>query len=205
MFDKSNMRFHNPLDDILGSSLSVRALRHLLMNTPQSATSRGLAKAIGSSNSQCIRTLDRLERVGVVSSRTVGRAIVWTPVKDHVLTEMLSDVFKREATVTDQLMDSLAKWAKSQPVKSVALFGSVLHGEETPTSDVDVHVVTDSRDAKERVDASAGTLTLLVARRFGNPLSLLIHDRTTLERLRGSPFLMSLQSEERLVGAPRDV
>lgn len=198
-----NMRIHNPLDDVFGTALSVRILRALMLSPGDMPTSRALALRVGASTSQSIRTLNRLEQIGLVSAKAVGKAIVWSVVPDHVLSTILTDVFVREAGVSDQLNETIAAWAASQPIRSVGLFGSVARGDETLTSDIDVHVVTDSATGKTQVDASAGELTVRVARRFGNPLSLLIHDPATLERLRASPLVVALHKEEQRLKIPR--
>lgn len=203
MFDISNMRFRSPLDDVLGTALGVRVVRALSLEPRRAVTSRELAGGVGASTSQCIRTLERLERVGLVSGTTVGKAVVWNWETEHVLAEILSETFHRESELQLRLNETLTRWVATQPVRSAALYGSVARGDETESSDIDLHLVANSPAAKETIDADAGHITELVARKFGNPLSLLIHDPATLVRLRGKPLLINLQREERKLEIPR--
>lgn len=197
MFDKSNMRFHDPLDDVLRGVASTRVLRQLIRSQREGQTSRELAAGAKVSLSQAIQTLDRLEQVGLVSSRTIGRAVEWRVVKEHVLTRLVEDLFTREAEVLSSLKKTVADWAGAHDIQSVALFGSIARGTETLASDVDLHVVAASPAGREEIDAGAGDLTVRVAREYGNPLSLLIHDPGAVRRLRGNPLMVALRAEER--------
>lgn len=196
------MRFHDPLNDVLGNPVSLRVVRSLMLDADRALTSSELARRAGASTSQCIRTLGRLERVGLVSMKTVGKALVWSVVREHVLSAPLADLFRAESRVLAQLTATVERWARSVPIRSVSLFGSVARAEDTLSSDVDLRVLVDSKAARERVDEAAAGLTLTIARRYGNPLSLLIQHPADLHRLRGTSFLVSLQREERRIEVP---
>jgi DNA-binding IclR family transcriptional regulator len=75
MFVFPNMRFHNPLDDVLGNGIRVRVLRVLHSSRSQGLTGRELSRRAKASASQTIDALAVLDRAGLVYRETAGSSL----------------------------------------------------------------------------------------------------------------------------------
>jgi predicted nucleotidyltransferase len=190
MFDKSIMRFHDPLDDILGSGVQVRVLRLLTRTESLGFTGRDLARMCASSTSQTIAALQKLEETGLVTRDIAGRSHVWHLVGRHALVPMLKRLFREEAGSMSALKAEVQGLIRELPVRRAMLFGSVARGDEGPTSDIDLMVTVRSSADKERVEESVSAASLRFAIRFGNPLSTLVLEESHL-RSPTNPTLLS--------------
>lgn len=174
MFDKSNMRFHNPLDDILGNRIRVSLLRVLARAGSRGFTGRDLARMCGSSPSQATASLQVLEESGLIVRDIAGRSHVWRLAERHALAPVLKTLFRIEATSMSALQSDIESVIRKLPVQRAILFGSVARGDEHPTSDVDILLTVRSTADKEQVEETLSAASLHFAIRFGNPLSTLV-------------------------------
>lgn len=190
MFSKSNMRFHHPLDDVLGNRIRLRLLRILVRTGAQGLTGRELARMCSASSSQTISSLQELEDSGLIVREIAGRAHVWRLAEAHALVPVLASLFQAEAESLATLKANIEDVIRKLPVRQAFLFGSVARGDERATSDVDLMVVVQSRADKERVEEALSAASIDFARRFGNPLSSLVMDEKQL-RTPPNPSLIS--------------
>ena len=175
------MRYHQPLNDILGNRVQVKLLR-VLVRTKGSFTGRELARLIGHSQNQTSLALQELERNGLVAWQGAGRSHLYSVDKDNILvTDFLEAGFRLE----DDLLNRMAEVFLGEIGKdlvSVILFGSITRGEEKPDSDIDlVIVVRDKADLKiveERVAEASANVT----RRFGNQAMPIVVKSSDYER-----------------------
>ncbi len=170
------MRFRDELDDLLGSPIRVRALR-LLTRFPQKGfTGRELARLCGASPSQTNAALESLRDSGVAFREIAGRSHVWRLAPEHVLRNVLVQMFRGEADTSRVLKLEIEKLLRALPVQRAFLFGSVARGEDRPTSDVDLFVQVQSKTQKESVENALSAASARFALQFGNPLSSLVMD-----------------------------
>jgi predicted nucleotidyltransferase len=168
------MRFHRPIDDVLGNGVRLAILRTLVAPPPRGWTGRALAQEIDASPTQTGRALGALEGVGLVRREAAGRAFLWKLVPDHVLVPPLTQLFTEEGRALETLTSELGRALTKLPVGRAWLFGSVSRGDERPTSDVDILLEVRSADAKERVEEHLSLFATQFMVRFGNPLSTLV-------------------------------
>jgi predicted nucleotidyltransferase len=174
MFDKSTMRFHDPLDDVLGNRIQVRLLRILARTESRGFTGRDLARMCGSSASQATASLRKLEDSGLIVRDIAGRSHVWRIAERHTLVPALRSLFHEEGRSTTALKSDIEELIRKLPVKRAVLFGSVARGDEGPTSDVDLMLTVRSPADKEQVEETLSAASLRFAIKFGNPLSALV-------------------------------
>jgi predicted nucleotidyltransferase len=184
MFDKSTMRFHDPLDDVLGNRIQVRLLRILARTESRGFTGRDLARMCGSSASQATASLRKLEDSGLIVRDIAGRSHVWRIAERHTLVPALRSLFHEEGRSTTALKSDIEELIRKLPVKRAVLFGSVARGDEGPTSDVDLMLTVRSPADKEQVEETLSAASLRFAIKFGNPLSALVLEES---RLRSPP------------------
>jgi predicted nucleotidyltransferase len=184
MFEISDMRFHEGLDDLLGNPVRLRILRALTRFPGQGFTGRELARQSSASPSQAISALKALQTTGIVYREIAGPSHIWRLAEEHILTPLLRDLFRGEAGSLASLRGDLAELLKGFPIQRAVLFGSIARGEERPTSDVDLFVQVASRFDKTAVEDGLSAASSRFALRFGNPLSLLVLEE---ERVRVPP------------------
>jgi predicted nucleotidyltransferase len=184
------MRFHDPLDDVLGSRIQVRVLRVLVRTESRGLTGRDLARMCASSVSQTATALRKLEETGLVTRDIAGRSYVWRLAERHTLVSVLKSLFRDEAGSMGALKSEIRNLIRGLPVRRAVLFGSVARGDEGPTSDVDLMLTVRSRADKQRVEETVSAASIRFAIRFGNPLSALVLEESHI-RCPSNPTLLS--------------
>jgi predicted nucleotidyltransferase len=195
MFDKSIMRFHDPLDDILGSRIQVRVLRVLARTESRGLTGRDLARMCASSASQTTSALRKLEEAGLVTRDIAGRSYVWRLAERHSLIPVLKSLFRDEAGSMGALKSEIRNLIRELPIRRAVLFGSVARGDEGPTSDVDLLLTVRSHSDKQRVEETVSAASLRFATRFGNPLSALVLEESHLRSPTNPTLLSNIRRE----------
>lgn len=160
------MRFHRPLDRILGTRLKTAVLRYLIRSNLE-LSGRQIARAVGASPKPLNRALAQLVGEGVVLQRSVGRVHLYRVNHDNPLvSNLLVRLFQQEANL---LQDALRTTLGDIPgLLSASVYGSVAWQMEEPYSDVDLLVV--ARD-KAAAEALLEERAVAFVKRYGNPLS----------------------------------
>lgn len=179
------MRFHLPLNDVLGSKIKINLLR-VLSRTRSNHTGRELARLIGYSHNATRSALEDLERSGLVIQRQAGRANLYSIDQDNIIyTDILISAFRIEDELMDRVAETVAKQAGKE-LSSLLLFGSVARSDEDPGSDIDmVLVFKDGTDLQEKED-NVHDAAVEIVRRFGNRLSPIIVSESEFEKKKRS-------------------
>lgn len=179
------MRFHLPLNDVLGSKIKLNLLR-VLSRTRSDHTGRELARLIGYSHNATRSALEDLERSGLVIQRQAGRANLYSIDQDNIIyTDILISAFRIEDELMDRVAETVAKQAGKE-LSSLILFGSAARSDEDPGSDIDmVLVFKDGTDLQEKED-SVHDAAVEIVRRFGNQLSPIIVTESEFEKKKRS-------------------
>jgi predicted nucleotidyltransferase len=164
------MRWHEPIDDILGSKLKVRILR-LLFLTRGIYTGREIAKLARYSPTHTIAALKELEANGVIHRRHAGNADLYSlNGRSAVSAFVLSPIFGWEQNLFDQLAQ-LFKDSLGDDLVSIEIFGSVAGGDEDTRSDVDLLIVVKDDSDIERVEEKVAEVSVEAGSIFGNHIS----------------------------------
>jgi len=201
VFDNSNMRFHDALDDLLGNRLRVRALRVLTRSPSQRFTGRELARECHASPSQTISALQTLEESGIVLREVAGPSHVWRLSSEHVLADRLIHLFDQEAKLLEILKSEVRDAINKLEIQRAWLFGSVPRRQERPASDIDLLVQVKSPADKAKVEEDLGFLSSRFALKFGNPLSSVVLTKGQILHAQSPGPIESAQEEGILVKA----
>lgn len=173
------MRFDSLLDDIFLNRSHTRVLR-ALHRLPEGlpASGREIARRAGITHPTALRALAVLMETGLV---TVGRSPAGNAYelnRDHLFAKQIADLYRTEAGIREQLAFFLRDelLTRTDKVEWATLFGSIVGGESTPGSDIDVAVSCAQLDADE-VEEALDDLSDAARRQFGNPVSPLINAR----------------------------
>ncbi len=168
------MRFTAPLDELIHGRVAVRVLRMLCLFPTKEFTGRELAREADVPPSNVGNELRRLREHGLVQRRTAGRAHLWKLVPGHALVPELRGLFDAELRLREQLRAEIVAGLRGVPgIERAILFGSVTRGDERPTSDVDLLIITRDERSKSALAEHLGDLRQSVQRRFGNRLQII--------------------------------
>ena len=175
------MRYHQPLDDVLGARSKVSLLR-LLVRTRAEQTGSELARQVRLDVKTCPSALQELAAQGIVPHRRAGTAILYRLNDRHYLVEsVLAPLFAREEEGLERYGKDLLGRIKGR-VDALILFGSVARREERPTSDVDLILIVGSPDARGKVEDAVDRAAGELAARYGNPPQVIVMAREEFRR-----------------------
>ena len=173
------MRFDSPLDDLFSKRSHIRTLR-ALYRLPDGlpASGREVARRAGVTHPTALKALADLVDTGLV---TVGRSPIGDAYelnRSHLFADQITDLYRTEAGIKQELANFLQEelLARTDKVVWATLFGSVVWGESTPASDIDLAISCARVDLGEVVKAM-DDLSEVTERTFGNRVSPLINAR----------------------------
>lgn len=175
------MRYHEPLNEILGNRVQLKLLR-VLVRSKGSFTGRELARLIGHSQNQTSLALRELERNGLVVWQSAGRSHLYSVDADNILvTDFLEPGFRLEDALLERVAETFFNEV-GRALVFIVLFGSVARGEERPDSDIDLVVVVKDKAEMKAVEDRVGEASAKVTRRFGNQAVPIIVTRSDYDR-----------------------
>lgn len=154
MRPSASSALYHPLDQVLGSPAPVRVLRILVGHRGGLGVSdiaRRARLALPSTRAALRRLLD----AEMVSGVGAGRSMVCALRPEHPLAGALNALFAAVRQQADAVIGAIraAAGELQPPPLAVWLFGSVARGEDTPTSDVDIALVSARPEPSAQADA----------------------------------------------------
>lgn len=145
---------YNPLEHILGSPGLIRVARVLAQHGGSLGVA-DIARRAKLSLPSTRAALRRLSESDIVSAVGAGRSIVCSLRAEHPLTPALIALFSAEEAYANVILGAIRRAAGSlEPAPlAVWLYGSVARGADTPTSDIDVAIVTAGAETADQADA----------------------------------------------------
>jgi predicted nucleotidyltransferase len=187
-----------------GSSLELPVLR-ALWRAGSALTGQETHRVTGVGTYGGVRyALERLQRQGLVTGRTVGGSRLFALNREHLSYPALEAAFARLDPLSElrERVEALA--ARHYPARdvSVALFGSVARGDAGPNSDLDLLVVAPYDD--DRAAALADELETSARAWTGGPVQVLVHTPRSLEAAASAddPLVVSLRRDARVLVGP---
>ena len=173
------MRFDSPIDDIFLNRSHVRILRalhHLPEGLP--ASGREIARRAGVTHPTVSRALALLVDAGLVTAGRSSAGDAYELNRDHFFADRIADLYRADAGVKEALATFLRQelLARTDKVEWATLFGSIVWGDSTPTSDIDLAVTCARADVSE-VEKALSDISDGTRREFGNHVNPLINTR----------------------------
>lgn len=179
------------MEYVIGNKIAISILRALVKYRGKVYTIRGLAEDAGASHPEVSKTLDDLEKFGIVQIQPVGRAHqVSLNEKSYVLNKIIKPILKAEENTLDEVLLILKTYLGKKKIISAVLFGSVAAGKEQVDSDLDVLVVCDDFDYAISVIARAAEEISL---KFQTNLSHIVFSQPQLRsKGKNNPLVQSI-------------
>jgi len=189
------MRFHDALNPVLGSPSKLSLLRTMFASTDRRWTGRELARAAGVSTAQAARDLGELADTSLVSREVMGSSYSWQLNGTHALIPVLTELFRREAGLRTEMLQTVSRGLRSSRIDRARVFGSISRGEERDDSDVDLFLQIRTSGEREQTEEAVGRVRSQVWNRFGNPVSALIYTRAEVAHPRNPALLKTIDEE----------
>jgi len=180
---KPSSSLFQPFDTMLGSIGAVRVLR-ILTASPEPLAPSVVADRTGLQRAAVGIILHRLAATGIVTPVGSGRRPYFRMEPRHPFASVLGHLFAEERRRSDAVLDLIRRAVSDLKPPPIAawLVGSAARGEDTPSSDVDVVVVTADRWGGERPDVIDAVVTEVA--NLGVTLSIVQLGLDDVERLR---------------------
>lgn len=190
------MKFHDFLEELLGSRAKISILRTLTRFPAKSFTGRELARLVDISASRTLEILRLLKEYGLVNQSQIGKTLQWNLNSQGLLVKEISQTLSMEMRVFEHLKITLKKALNSdEGVLAVAIFGSIVRGEERPNSDVDVFILVKEEKDKSRIAKRIRDLNLKTLSIYGNVISEIIYSQKEYQRKRKNRFVQQIERE----------
>jgi predicted nucleotidyltransferase len=190
-----DMRFSDALNPILGSPSKLGLLRPMYASPDRQWTGRELARAARVSTAQAARDLGELADTSVVSREVRGSSYSWRLNSSHALTPVLTELFRREAGLRTELLQTVSRGLRDSRVDRALVFGSISRGDERDDSDVDLFLQIRTSGEREHAEEAVDRVRAEIWTRFGNPVSALIYTRTEVARPRSQTLFTRIDQE----------
>ena len=162
-----------------------------------------MARAAGISHVICNRSLQELSYHGLVKMRKVGRSILYSLNKEHILVdEILVPLFKKEERLFLSLTKTILSPLSGPKPISILLFGSQADEKRArPDSDFDILCVISDETNLKIFKSEISRSEVLVEKKFGNRVSFLIMKRNEFlkRRKKTNPLLQNIEKQHRLL------
>lgn len=162
-----------------------------------------MARATGISHVICSRSLQELSQHGLVKMRKVGRSIIYSLNKEHILVdELLLPLFKKEARLLQSLTRTILDPLSGPKPVSLLLFGSQIEEKRArPDSDFDILCIIPDETNLKKFKNEISQSEAQVEKKFGNRISFLIMKKTEFlkRRKKKDPLLLEIEEQNRLL------
>lgn len=185
------MRLHDYLEQIIGNKIAISILRALVRYKGKIYTVRGLAQDAGASHPEVSKTLEELEKFGIVKIQPVGRAYrISLNEKSYVLSKIVKPVLKAEEQTLDEVISILKNHLNTNKIISAVIFGSVAKREERDDSDIDVLIISDDVDHAISAITNASRE---ISSKFQSIVSPIVFSKSQLRtKKKGNPLIQSI-------------
>jgi predicted nucleotidyltransferase len=156
---------------------------------------RELAKLCGISHSWVIKILKEFEDINFISSRRVGKTVLWTAKTNSYAYLAAEKLFgsRQMFMPVMHLKSMLREGLKKEPVKKAIIFGSVAEETEEADSDIDLFVLVEGATEKKRVEKALEGLSTKCGEVFGNGLHFYILTENEFKQKHSLAFLKNIE------------
>ena len=197
-----SIKLGKSINNIFDQFSKLKVLR-FLVRTEAELSGREMARAVGISHVICNRSLQELSQHGLVTMRKVGRSILYSLNRQHILVdEILIPLFKKEERLFQSLTKTILGPLSGQKPISLLLFGSQIDEKRArPDSDFDILCIIPDKINLKTFKNDISQSEALVEKKFGNRVSLLIMKKTDFlkRRKKKDPLLLEIEEQNRLL------
>ena len=172
------MKYHNYLENLFGSKVRIKLTRTLYKFKDRSFTLSELSRYSGITRQGIMKVLDDLNGMNIVKLERVGSSIV-IRLNRNEFTNNILKVYELEKNTLNNLIEFIHSYFKDKKIISLALFGSIVKGEENFNSDIDLLIITKNKKLASKISEKCN---LKMINKFGNVLMPYILNKDEFKR-----------------------
>jgi len=182
------MLIHNFWEAVLGSKVKIKILRVLSKYPTKKFTIRELARLMHCAHTPVLKSLSDLQGMNLIGIEKHGTAnMIHFNTQSH-LAAPIQKIFATETDLKSELKQKISKIVPK--AKMVALFGSMVQGNENMNSDIDVLIITNDKNKMKRALEEARKN---LSEEFGNLISPLVLTEKEFKTSKNRPFAQDLK------------
>ncbi|MFH1654945.1 MAG: nucleotidyltransferase domain-containing protein [Pseudomonadota bacterium] len=168
-----NMKPFESLDEILGSVVKVKIMRHMVTGH-EGKTGRGLSLIASVSQPTAMKALEELVAQGVLTKKIVGKSYSFNLNNDNIIVkEGLIPLFRLENNLLGKFAKELQDILKDK-ILSALIYGSIARGNSTNTSDWDILLLCDEKEDINKLRETISNELTTLAKIFSSNLDIKI-------------------------------
>jgi len=167
------MKFNLSLFNVISSKTKVKIIRFLL-DHEAFMSEREIASVLNVSHMSVNRTMRELADTNLVNFIKIGKAHLWRVNRKSYAYKVLSEIIKGISSITEPLEDLKKTIMRNLPrtsIKKMILFGSIIKGTESASSDIDIFILVRDIKSKEKLEPSIEKLSDICFEKYGNNLA----------------------------------
>lgn len=194
------MDLSHPLDELLGANRG--RILHRLAVVSEELTGRRVAELSGVPVVSAARVLADLERIGLVTTKSIGSARAYRLNRAHVLWAPIEAVLAAPARIEQIAAEAVRDRVGSRA--TLATFGSFARGEAGAASDIDLLIVWDETVSAEDRSSVLDAVNERVAQATGSRVEIVELDESTVQTMvrKGDPLVESWRRDARTLTGP---
>ena len=161
------MIYHNYLETLFGSKLKIKVIRTLYRFKEKSFTLRELSAISNITHQGLLKVIEDLSGMNLIKLERISNFTLIRLNRDCFLMNVLR-IYDIERDTINQLINLIKNYFNNKDFMSVALFGSVVRGNESFSSDIDILVITNN---KALAIKTGDKCNLKIIKRFGNVIT----------------------------------
>ena len=191
------MLMHNYMEIILGSKVKIKILRVMFRFPNKNFTGRELTSLIKNISAMAVsKSIKDLIEINLVSLEHHGNSNLLRLNKDSYLFEPIKNLFLAEESTITKLNKTIRKHLNVPCIKTAAIFGSLVAGEEKKDSDIDLFIITDN---KKLTDGIIENLQKDINKGFGNVLMPYIMTKEEFKNKKNKPVIKNIINNNILI------
>ena len=136
----------------MSSKSKLKLLRLLMINVNQGYCLDDIAKLTGLSCGTIYPSLKELLETRIILQRKVGRSILYTVNKNHIMYKKIKELIDFEKNSLKTIAEEFSSSISKKNIKSIVLFGSAARKDFTEKSDIDILIIYKKKKNKEETN-----------------------------------------------------
>lgn len=134
------------IEEIFGKKNNIKVLRHLIKHKDWQFNITELAKDANINKGILSRLINNLEKENIIKINKKGKIKLFSINKENLfIREVIMPMFEKEDTFYYDILNKFLKKIKKDVI-SIIVYGSVVSGKIKLTSDIDILIITNSKD-----------------------------------------------------------
>ncbi len=168
------------IEEAFGNPAKIRILRILKKPGAGYMSINQLARATSLNSVTLARTLRSLQSLGLANYVQAGKAQLWRLSEGYAANTVgpILDAIEKSPNIIDQIKETVGSLTLPSEIDEIVLFGSIIRGEHTSASDVDLFIRLRKGVHRNDIDPFLDSLTEKISLFFHMNPSYLIKNPT---------------------------